>query len=300
MTHDEEGKAPYLGEPRTRLGETPRRTARLPGSVLARRDALMATALAEEDALWSAVADPTRRRVLDALLEHGEANTTTLARGAAGDPSGRRQAPRRAEPRRPRRRPAPAGAKFATSCGPSGSTSRRVDGSRGRAVGQTSGADQAARRDRAGAKPEPIPNYEKETKMSDHRTGTREEWLAARLELLEAEKDFTRRGDELAQRRQELPWVAIEKEYGFETDEGARRSPISSTGARSCSSTTSCSGPTSRLAARPARRSRTASPARSRTWPITTSPSRRSRARRWEAAGLQAEDGLELSLGLLL
>ncbi len=41
----------------------------------------MATALAEEDALWAAVADPTRRRVLDALLEHGEANTTTLAEG---------------------------------------------------------------------------------------------------------------------------------------------------------------------------------------------------------------------------
>jgi DNA-binding transcriptional ArsR family regulator len=41
----------------------------------------MATALAEEDALWAAVADPTRRRMLDALLEHGEANTTTLAQG---------------------------------------------------------------------------------------------------------------------------------------------------------------------------------------------------------------------------
>ena len=41
----------------------------------------MATADAEEDALWAAVADPTRRRVLDALLEHGEANTTTLASG---------------------------------------------------------------------------------------------------------------------------------------------------------------------------------------------------------------------------
>jgi DNA-binding transcriptional ArsR family regulator len=41
----------------------------------------MASALAEDDALWAAVADPTRRRVLDALLEHGEANTTTLAQG---------------------------------------------------------------------------------------------------------------------------------------------------------------------------------------------------------------------------
>ncbi|OEJ41912.1 thioredoxin [Streptomyces agglomeratus] len=56
--------------------------------------------------------------------------------------------------------------------------------------------------------------------MSDNRTGTREEWLAARLELLEAEKDLTRRSDELARRRQELPWVPIVKEYRFETDEG--------------------------------------------------------------------------------
>jgi predicted dithiol-disulfide oxidoreductase (DUF899 family) len=57
--------------------------------------------------------------------------------------------------------------------------------------------------------------------MTQHRIGTREEWLAARLELLDAEKEHTRRGDELARRRQELPWVRIEKEYRFETDEGA-------------------------------------------------------------------------------
>ena len=53
-----------------------------------------------------------------------------------------------------------------------------------------------------------------------HPTGTRKEWLAARLELLEAEKELTRKGDELAQRRQELPWVRIDKDYRFETDEG--------------------------------------------------------------------------------
>ena len=52
-------------------------------------------------------------------------------------------------------------------------------------------------------------------------TGTREEWLAARLELLEAEKELTRRSDELARRRQELPWVRVDKEYRFETDEGS-------------------------------------------------------------------------------
>jgi predicted dithiol-disulfide oxidoreductase (DUF899 family) len=56
--------------------------------------------------------------------------------------------------------------------------------------------------------------------MTDHKTGTREEWLAARLELLAAEKELTRRSDELARRRQELPWVRIDKEYRFETDEG--------------------------------------------------------------------------------
>jgi predicted dithiol-disulfide oxidoreductase (DUF899 family) len=57
--------------------------------------------------------------------------------------------------------------------------------------------------------------------MTKHRTGTREEWLAARLEVLAAEKELTRRSDELARRRQELPWVRIDKEYRFETDEGS-------------------------------------------------------------------------------
>ena len=56
--------------------------------------------------------------------------------------------------------------------------------------------------------------------MTKHKTGTGEEWLAARLELLEAEKDLTRRSDELARKRQELPWVRIDKEYRFETEEG--------------------------------------------------------------------------------
>jgi predicted dithiol-disulfide oxidoreductase (DUF899 family) len=56
--------------------------------------------------------------------------------------------------------------------------------------------------------------------MPNHPTGTREEWLAARLELLAEEKELTRRGDELARKRQELPWVAVEKEYRFETDDG--------------------------------------------------------------------------------
>jgi predicted dithiol-disulfide oxidoreductase (DUF899 family) len=57
--------------------------------------------------------------------------------------------------------------------------------------------------------------------MTRHMTGTREEWLAARLALLKEEKELTRRSDELARRRQELPWVRIDKEYRFETDEGS-------------------------------------------------------------------------------
>jgi len=57
--------------------------------------------------------------------------------------------------------------------------------------------------------------------MTTHTTGTRKEWLAARLELLEAEKELTRRGDELAQRRQSLPWVRVDKQYRFDTDEGS-------------------------------------------------------------------------------
>jgi predicted dithiol-disulfide oxidoreductase (DUF899 family) len=58
--------------------------------------------------------------------------------------------------------------------------------------------------------------------MTDHRVGTREEWLAAREELLVREKEHTRRGDELARERRALPWVRVEKEYTFETDEGEK------------------------------------------------------------------------------
>src|SRR5215475_12679178 len=61
--------------------------------------------------------------------------------------------------------------------------------------------------------------------MTTHKIGTREEWLAARLALLKEEKELTRRGDELAQRRQELPWVRVDKAYRFETDQGAASLP---------------------------------------------------------------------------
>jgi predicted dithiol-disulfide oxidoreductase (DUF899 family) len=58
--------------------------------------------------------------------------------------------------------------------------------------------------------------------MSNHKTGTRAEWLAARKELLAREKEHTRRGDELARQRRELPWVPVEKEYTFDTEHGKR------------------------------------------------------------------------------
>jgi predicted dithiol-disulfide oxidoreductase (DUF899 family) len=62
--------------------------------------------------------------------------------------------------------------------------------------------------------------FQRRTVMTEHRTGTREQWLAARLELLQAEKDLTRRSDEVARQRQALPWVRVDKDYRFDTEEG--------------------------------------------------------------------------------
>jgi len=59
------------------------------------------------------------------------------------------------------------------------------------------------------------------TPTTKHTTGTRDEWLAARLELLQAEKALTRQSDEVALKRQQLPWVRVDKEYRFDTDEGS-------------------------------------------------------------------------------
>ena len=58
--------------------------------------------------------------------------------------------------------------------------------------------------------------------MTQHRIGTQEEWQAARDELLAKEKELTRRGDELARERRELPWVRVEKDYSFETERGTK------------------------------------------------------------------------------
>ena len=61
-----------------------------------------------------------------------------------------------------------------------------------------------------------------DAQMTDHKIGTREEWLAAREQLLAREKEHTRLGDELARQRRELPWVRVEKEYRFDTDDGEK------------------------------------------------------------------------------
>jgi len=57
--------------------------------------------------------------------------------------------------------------------------------------------------------------------MTKHTMATRKEWLAARLDLLKAEKELTRRSDEVAKLRQQLPWVRVDKDYRFETDQGS-------------------------------------------------------------------------------
>jgi predicted dithiol-disulfide oxidoreductase (DUF899 family) len=74
---------------------------------------------------------------------------------------------------------------------------------------------------RAG-QPEGLGHTTKEKTMTDHTTGTREEWLAAREQLLAREKEHTRLGDELARQRRELPWVRLEKEYRLDTDDGEK------------------------------------------------------------------------------
>ncbi|WP_316158127.1 MULTISPECIES: DUF899 domain-containing protein [unclassified Bradyrhizobium] len=61
--------------------------------------------------------------------------------------------------------------------------------------------------------------------MTMHITGTREDWLKARLDLLQAEKELTRRSDELAERRQALPWVRVDKAYRFDTEDGPAALP---------------------------------------------------------------------------
>ena len=108
--------------------------------------------------------------------------------------------------------------------------------------------------------------------MTGHRTGTREEWLAARRDLLEAEKELTRSGDELAQRRQELPWVRVDKAYRFETDAGsASLADLFKGRSQLDGSTISCSDPNTRQGVHPVRRLPTGSTGSWFTWPTMTS-----------------------------
>jgi predicted dithiol-disulfide oxidoreductase (DUF899 family) len=117
--------------------------------------------------------------------------------------------------------------------------------------------------------------------MTDHKTGTREEWLAARLDLLAAEKALTRRSDELARQRQELPWVRIDKQYRFQTDAGTASLADLFGGRSQLRLYHFMFGPTMRPGARAARRSRTASTAPSSISRITTSRSARCHGLRW-------------------
>ena len=81
--------------------------------------------------------------------------------------------------------------------------------------------------------------------MTNHKIVNREEWTDARNELLVREKEHTRQGDDLARQRRELPWVPVDKEYRFETDEGTR------TLAASCSPRSSCAASRRRRAGGP-------------------------------------------------
>src|SRR5262249_61879019 len=81
------------------------------------------------------------------------------------------------------------------------------------------GARGAERSPRSGRAPGSV-RLEEDPTMTAHKIGTRAEWLAAREQLLIREKEHTRVGDELARQRRELPWVPVEKDYRFETDDG--------------------------------------------------------------------------------
>jgi predicted dithiol-disulfide oxidoreductase (DUF899 family) len=95
--------------------------------------------------------------------------------------------------------------------------------------------------------------------VTEHKVGTREEWLEARKALLEREKELTRRGDELVRERRELPWVAIDQQYIFGTDEGTKTLAELFDGRSQLLVYHFMFGPPYTAAVRAARRSRTAS-----------------------------------------
>ena len=110
-----------------------------------------------------------------------------------------------------------------------------------------------------------------------HKTGTRKQWLAARLKLLEAEKELTRRSDDLARRRRSSRGFGSIRSIDSRPTRAAPRWQTSSEGAHSSSSIISCLGLTTRRGVRPAPRWRTASTASQSTYPTTMSHLRRCR-----------------------
>ena len=140
--------------------------------------------------------------------------------------------------------------------------------------------------------------FDKEDFMTDHKIGSREEWQAAREELLRREKEHATLGDELARQRRELPWVRVEKEYRFDTDEGTRTLAELFDGRSQLLVYHFMFGPSSGPAYRlhvdgRHHQRRASAPECAR----RDDAARLERAAR-EAPGLQAEDGLEHSLGL--
>jgi predicted dithiol-disulfide oxidoreductase (DUF899 family) len=101
--------------------------------------------------------------------------------------------------------------------------------------------------------------------MTSHKIETREQWAAAREELLAREKEHTRLGDELARQRRELPWVRVARDYRFDTDDGTRTLAELFDGRSQLLIYHFMLARAMRLAARPAPRSPTTSTASSRT-----------------------------------
>ena len=87
--------------------------------------------------------------------------------------------------------------------------------------------------------------------MPEHAIATREEWQVARDELAKLEAEQAERNEEVKKKRLELPWVPVEKEYVFDTEDGTKTLAELFDGAPSCSPTTSCSAPTTRLGPAP-------------------------------------------------
>ena len=88
--------------------------------------------------------------------------------------------------------------------------------------------------------------------MAEHKVGTREEWQAAREELAKLEAEHAELGRRATERRRELPWVQVHKQYEFDTEDGRKTLAELFDGRSSCWPTTSCTAPTTRSVPAPA------------------------------------------------